>query len=84
MSRICRGLTAERINPVPEARELLHSNLHEVFSERDPGRRWAAMERTYTEDVRFVDTAKNRPYLTPHLLSHGLPRRRSPTSSSTS
>jgi hypothetical protein len=24
-------------------------------SERDPGRRWAAIERTYTEDVRFVE-----------------------------
>ena len=40
---------------MPEAEELLHSNLHEVFSERDPQRRWAAIERTYTEDVRFVD-----------------------------
>jgi hypothetical protein len=37
------------------AMELLHSNLHEVFSERDPERRWAAIERTYTEDVRFID-----------------------------
>jgi hypothetical protein len=35
--------------------ELLHSNLHEVFSERDPERRWAAIGRTYTEDVRFID-----------------------------
>jgi SnoaL-like domain len=40
---------------VPEARELLHSNLHEVFSERDPERRWAAVRRTYTEDVTFID-----------------------------
>ncbi len=40
---------------MPDAKELLHSNLHEVFSERDPGRRWAAIERTYTEDVRFVE-----------------------------
>ncbi len=31
--RICRGLTAERINPMPGSKELLHSNLHEVFSE---------------------------------------------------
>ena len=38
-----------------EARELLHSNLHEVFSERDPVRRWSAIERTYTEDVTFTD-----------------------------
>jgi hypothetical protein len=45
--RICPGLTAERVNPVPEATELLHSNLHEVFSERDPERRRAAIERTY-------------------------------------
>ena len=40
---------------MPDAKELLHSNLHEVFSERDPERRWAAIERTYTEDVRFVE-----------------------------
>ena len=38
-----------------EAKELLHSNLHEVFSERDPERRWAAIELTYTEDVRFIE-----------------------------
>jgi hypothetical protein len=40
---------------MPDANELLHSNLHEVFSERDPERRWAAIERTYTEDVTFID-----------------------------
>ena len=40
---------------MPEARELLHSNLPEVFSERDPERRWAAIGRTYTEDVTFID-----------------------------
>jgi hypothetical protein len=43
------------MNHMPDAMELLHSNLHEVFSERDPGRRWAAIERTYTEDVTFTD-----------------------------
>ena len=40
---------------MPSALELLHSNLHAVFSERNPERRWAAIERTYTEDVRFID-----------------------------
>jgi hypothetical protein len=40
---------------MPDAKELLHSNLHEVFSERDPERRWAAIERTCTEDVTFID-----------------------------
>src|SRR5258708_3971597 len=40
---------------MPDARDLLHSNLHEVFSERDPERRRAAIERTYTEDVTFID-----------------------------
>ena len=40
---------------MPEATELLHSNLHHVFSERDPERRWAAIGRTYTEDVTFID-----------------------------
>ena len=40
---------------MPDAMDLLHSNLHNVFSERDPERRWAAIERTYTEDVTFVD-----------------------------
>src|SRR5258708_28131116 len=40
---------------MPEAKELLHSNLHEVFSERDPESGWAHIERTYTEDVTFID-----------------------------
>jgi len=40
---------------MPDVKELLHSNLHEVFSERDPERRRAAIGRTYTEDVRFID-----------------------------
>ena len=40
---------------MPDAQELLHSNLHEVFSERNPERRRAAIERTYTEDVTFID-----------------------------
>ena len=40
---------------MPDAKELLHSNLHEVFSERDPERQRAAIERTYTEDVTFID-----------------------------
>jgi hypothetical protein len=40
---------------MPEATELLHSNLFEVFGERDPDRRWAAIGRTYTEDVTFTD-----------------------------
>jgi hypothetical protein len=40
---------------MPDAKELLHSNLHEVFSERDPERRRAAIERTYAEDVIFID-----------------------------
>jgi SnoaL-like domain len=38
--------------PVPE--ELLYMN-REVFSERDPDKRRAAIERTYAEDVRFID-----------------------------
>ena len=40
---------------MPEATDLLHSNLHEVFGERDPQLRWAAIGRTYTEDVTFTD-----------------------------
>jgi len=40
---------------MPDAKELLHSNLHEVFAERDPVRRRTAIERTYTEDVAFID-----------------------------
>ena len=40
---------------MPEASELLHANLHEVFSERDRERRRAAIEGTYTEDVTFID-----------------------------
>jgi hypothetical protein len=45
----------ERIGGMPDANDLLHSNLHEVFSERDVERRRAAIERTYTEDVTFAD-----------------------------
>ena len=40
---------------MPDARSLLDANLHEVFSERDPDARRAAIERTYAEDVKFVD-----------------------------
>ena len=43
---------------MPEANELLTSNLHEVFSERDPDARRAAIERTYAEDVKFIDPAE--------------------------
>lgn len=35
--------------------ELMHANLFEVFGERDPQRRRAAIERTYHPDVVFVD-----------------------------
>jgi hypothetical protein len=34
---------------------LLKSNLLEVFGERDPKKRRAAMERIYTPDVEFAD-----------------------------
>jgi len=47
--------TDEGIHNMPDANELLHMNLHEVFSERDPEKRRAAIERTYAEDVRFID-----------------------------
>jgi len=40
---------------MPDAAELLYMNLHEVFSERDTEKRRAAIERTYAEDVRFID-----------------------------
>ena len=40
---------------MPNPKELLYANLHEVFSERNPDDRWAAIERTYAEDVTFVD-----------------------------
>jgi hypothetical protein len=53
--RFRKGATEERITDMPDAKELLHSNLHEVFSERDPDERRAAIERTYAEDVKFID-----------------------------
>jgi SnoaL-like protein len=34
---------------------LMKANLHEVFGERDPQRRAAAVDRTYTEGVVFSD-----------------------------
>lgn len=40
---------------MPDTNELLNANLHEVFSERDPDARRAAIERTYAEDVTFID-----------------------------
>ena len=49
--------SAERI------RELMLSNLFEVFSERDPDRRWDVITRNYTEDVIWTDpeaTARGR------------------------
>ncbi len=39
---------------MPDPAELLYMN-REVFSERDPEKRRAAIERTYSEDVRFTD-----------------------------
>ncbi|GAA3563203.1 hypothetical protein GCM10022197_18440 [Microlunatus spumicola] len=35
--------------------DLMHANLFEVFAERDPERRMAAVRRTYTADVAFAD-----------------------------
>ena len=35
--------------------QLMHANLLEVFGERDPELRRAAIERTYTDDVVFLD-----------------------------
>jgi hypothetical protein len=43
------------MNDLPDAMELVHNNLHEVFSQRDPERRWAAIERTSTGDLTFID-----------------------------
>jgi hypothetical protein len=43
------------MNAMPDAGALLNANLHEVFSERDPDARRAAIERTYAEDVKFID-----------------------------
>ena len=40
---------------MPDAKQLLYMNLHEVFSERDPEKRQRAIARTYVEDVRFID-----------------------------
>ena len=39
---------------MPDAAELLQMN-RDVFAELDPEKRRAAIERTYTEDVRFID-----------------------------
>jgi SnoaL-like domain len=43
------------MHDMPDPNDLLYSNLHEVFAERDPERRRAAIERTYTDDVTFID-----------------------------
>jgi hypothetical protein len=41
---------------MPDAKLLSHVNLHEVFAQRDPDKRWAAIERTYVEDVRLIES----------------------------
>ena len=41
---------------MPAATELLRINLHEVTSERDPGRRRAAIDRAYADDLKFLDS----------------------------
>jgi SnoaL-like domain len=40
---------------MPDPKELLQINLHEVFAERDAHKRQAAIERAYAKDVRFTD-----------------------------
>jgi hypothetical protein len=35
--------------------DLMHANLLEVFDQRDPARRWAAIVRIYTDDIRWSD-----------------------------
>jgi hypothetical protein len=40
---------------MPATADLMHANLLEVFGERDPQRRRAAIDRIYTPDVRFSD-----------------------------
>ena len=53
---------------VLDAKELLHSNLHEVFSERDPERRRAAIERAQQERAAERSSrieAQSSPLLTP-------------------
>ena len=39
---------------MPDAKQLSYMSLHEVFAQRDPEKRWAAIGRIYVEDVRFV------------------------------
>jgi hypothetical protein len=43
------------LTDVADVAELMRANLLDVFNERDPERRWAAVERTYAPDVRFLD-----------------------------
>jgi hypothetical protein len=52
---VFHSITERSFKRMPDAKELLYSNLHEVFPERDPERRRSAIERTYTEDVTFID-----------------------------
>ena len=40
---------------MPDAKALLYANLFDVFSERDPDARRAAIEGTYAEDVLYID-----------------------------
>lgn len=40
---------------MPDITDLLTANLHDVFGNRDPASRRAAIDRVYTEDVVFTD-----------------------------
>jgi hypothetical protein len=40
---------------MPETADLMRANLLEVFGQRDPAKRRAAIERTYAADVTFAD-----------------------------
>lgn len=51
-----RSATREKATPdMPTIEALMNASLLEVFGERDADRRRAAIERTYHEDVEFLD-----------------------------
>jgi hypothetical protein len=43
---------------MPDAKELLYSNLHEVFSERDPERRRPSSERMWKTSRSSIQNEK--------------------------
>ena len=53
--KLARDPRMKGIIDMPDPKQLLQINLHQVFAERDPDKRRAAIDQAYAEDVKFID-----------------------------